>query len=121
MTNNEIIIKQATESDIPVPEEVLLNTVNWLNEMEQPLWNANEVTWDELSKNYRISDFYIAYADGKPSGCLALVDHDPFFWPDVKKGESLFIHKLAVTEAARKAGVADALIEFLRSRERNAE
>ena len=28
----------------------------------------------------------------------------------MKRGESLFIHKLAVTKAARKSGVADALM-----------
>jgi len=75
------------------------------------LWGANEVTWDALSKNYQIGDFYIAYTNGIPSGCMALIDHDSFFWPDVKKGESLFVHKLAVKKAARKSGVADALME----------
>ena len=44
--------------------------------MGQPLWGLNEVKWDALSKNYKIGDFYIAYADGKPSGCMALVDSD---------------------------------------------
>lgn len=48
------------------------------------------------------------------AGCMALVDYDPFFWPDVKKGESLFIHKLAVTKTARKSGVADALMDFFK-------
>ena len=111
---SDIIIKQMQDNDIPLLESILLDTVNWLNEMGQPLWGANEVTWNELSKNYQISDFYVAYANGKPSGCMAVVDYDPFFWPDVKKGESLFVHKLAVTKAARKTGIADALIDFFK-------
>lgn len=111
---SNIVIKQAQEADIPVLESILLDTINWLNEMEQPLWGIGEVAWDALSKNYQIGDFYIAYSDGKPSGCMALVDYDPFFWPDVKKGESLFIHKLAVTKAARKTGVANALVDFFK-------
>jgi len=111
---SNITIKQAQENDIPILENILLDTVNWLNEMGQPLWGVNEVTWDALSKNYRIGDFYIAYSNGIPSGCMALVDYDPFFWPNVKKGESLFIHKLAVTKVARKSGVADALIDFFK-------
>ena len=111
----KIVIKQATQSDIPVLESILLDTVNWLNEMEQPLWGADEVKWDALSKNYQIGNFYIAYADDEPSGCMALVDYDPFFWPDVQKGESLFIHKLAVTKAARKTGAADALMNFFKN------
>ncbi len=107
-----ITIKQAQETDIPIIENILLDTVNWLNELGQPLWGADEVSWGALSKKYQIGDFYIAYSDGKPSGCVALVDYDPFFWPEVKKGESLFIHKLSVIKAARKSGVADALMDF---------
>ena len=112
MTN--ITIKQATETDIPAIESILLDTVSWLGEMGQPLWRANEVTWDALSKNHKIGDFHIAYANGNPAGCMALIDHDPFFWPDIKRGESLFIHKLAVKKAARKSGVADALMDFFK-------
>jgi SAM-dependent methyltransferase/GNAT superfamily N-acetyltransferase len=110
----DITIKQAQENDISVLESILLDTVNWLNEMDQPLWGTDEIKWNALSKNYKIGDFYIAYADGLPSGCIALVDYDPFFWPDVQKGESLFIHKLAVTKAARKSGVSDALMDFFK-------
>jgi GNAT superfamily N-acetyltransferase len=107
-----IDIRQATEADISILESVLLDTVNWLNEMGQPLWSVNDVKWETLSKKHRIGDFYIAYTDGIPSGCMAMIDYDPFFWPNEKKGESLFIHKLAVTKASRKSGVSDALVNF---------
>jgi len=110
MTN--IIIKQATQSDIPIIVSILLDNVNWVSEMCQPLWSVEDVEWSKLSKSYHIGDFFIAYSDGIPSGCMALIDYDPFFWPNVKKGESLFIHKLAVTKTARKSGVADALMEY---------
>jgi len=112
---SNITIKRAQDDDIPVIESILLDTVNWLNAMGQPLWGADEVTWDALSKNYQIGDFYIAYAESMPSGCMAIVDYDPFFWPDIVKGESLIIHKLAVINAARKTGVADAMIDFFKA------
>jgi len=44
----KIIIKQARESDIPVLENILHDTVNWLNEMEQPLWGIEDVKWSAL-------------------------------------------------------------------------
>ena len=109
-----ITIKQAQEPDIPVLESILLDTVNWLNEINQPMWGNEDVKWEKLSRQFKISDFYIAYLDNKPSGCMALVDWDPFLWPDVKKGGSLFIHKLAVVKSARKTGVADALMDFFK-------
>ncbi|MCL1795157.1 MAG: GNAT family N-acetyltransferase [Oscillospiraceae bacterium] len=111
---NEITIKQAVIEDIPILESILLDTANWVSEISQPLWSVEEVKWEKLSKNYQIGDFHIAYANGIPSGCMALIDYDPFFWPNVKKGESVFIHKLAVTKAARKSGVADALMGFFK-------
>jgi len=110
----EILIKQADERDIPVVESILLAAVGWLNEMGQPLWSADEVCWDALSKLYSINDFYIAFLENTPSGCMAIVEIDPFFWPDVQRGESLFIHKLAVVKNARKAGVADRMIDFFK-------
>jgi len=114
----EILIKQAEIKDISVIESILLNTVGWLKEINQPLWGLDEVKWDSLSKKYLINDFYIAYLEGIPAGCMALVDYDPFFWPDIRQGESLILHKLAVTKAARKTGVSDALIGFFKEQGR---
>ena len=111
---NEITVKQAVQSDIPVLENILLDTVEWLNEINQPLWSAKDIEWDSLSKKYKINDFFIAFLNGVPSGCMVLIDYDPFFWPEIKKGESMFMHKLAVTKATRKSGVSDALIDFFK-------
>jgi len=110
---NRIDIKQANEADIHTIESILLDTVNWVSDMGQPLWNAEDVIWSKLSKSYKIDDFYIAYSDGVPSGCMALINYDPFFCR-MQKGESLFMHKLAVTKIARKTGVADALMDFFK-------
>ncbi len=109
---NKTEIKQAQVNDIAIIENILLDTIDWLNEMGQPLWSTEDVKWSTLAKSYHIADFYIAFLNGKPAGCMALVDYDPFFWPDVGKSEALMIHKLAVTKAARKTGVADALINY---------
>ena len=113
MTN--ITIKQAREADIPVLESILLDTVKWLDELGQSLWYSEDMTWSKLSESYQIHDFYIAFSNGVPAGCMSLTDYDPFFWPDINKGEALFIHKLAVTKTARKSGVADKLIDFAKS------
>jgi GNAT superfamily N-acetyltransferase len=43
---------------------------------------------------------------------MALVDYDPLLWPDIQKGESLFIHKLAVKRRAAGNGVSNFLIRF---------
>lgn len=103
---SEIKIKQAQFEDIPTIQSILLDTVNWLNEMNQPLLKAEDVVWSMLSKSYSINDFYITFIDGKPSRCIVIIDLDPLFWPNVTKGDLLSIHKLAVTNLARKTGVS---------------
>jgi len=114
----EIVIRQAEEAEIPIIEEILSDTVVWLGEMEQQLWGADEVLWEALSKKYQINDFYIAYNSGIPLGCMVIVDYDPFLWPDIRKGESLFAHKVAVKKIARKTGVSDALMDYFKEQGR---
>ena len=111
----DITIKQAQESDIPIIEDIMFDVVDFLDSIGQSLWQREWVTWQGLSKDFQISDFYMAYIDDKPVGCMALVDYDPTFWADIQKGESLFIHKLAVKRCAAKQGVSKALIDFAKS------
>ncbi|MCL2060297.1 MAG: GNAT family N-acetyltransferase [Oscillospiraceae bacterium] len=113
MTN--IIIKQAQENDIPVIENIMFDVVDFLDSIGQSLWQREWVTWQGLSKNFQINDFYIAYIDNNPVGCMALIDNDPAFWADIEKGKSLFIHKLAVKRCGAKMGVSEALINFAKT------
>jgi GNAT superfamily N-acetyltransferase len=105
-------VKQASEKDIPVIESILLDAVHWMDANNLHQWEECNVHWESLSKNYAVNDFHIAYADGNPAACMALIDYDPFFWPDVQKGESLYIHKLAVTRKYAGQGFSTMLINF---------
>lgn len=105
-------ISVATEKEIPVIEDILLDTAAWLDSTGKPLWTKEQATWAKLSKNFIPSDFYLAWMDGMPVGCMALlVDHDSIFWPGFEKGTSLFIHKLAVKRIAAGQGVSAALLD----------
>jgi GNAT superfamily N-acetyltransferase len=112
---DKITIKQAQESDIPVIEDIMLDVVDFLDSIGQPMWRRERVTWQGLSEDFCVSDFYIAYINDNPAGCMALIDYDPEFWADIEKGESLFIHKLAVKRCKAKQGVSKALISFAKT------
>jgi len=62
----------------------------------------------------RYSD-YRAYINGNPVGCMAMIDYDPNTWKDIQKGESLFIHRLAVKRVAAGQGVSKALIDYAKT------
>jgi len=113
-----ITIKQANENDIPVIEDILLDAVNHFG-----IWSKERVSWKEgLSKDFAPEDFHIAYIDGNPAGCMALVDFAPFFWTEpVKKGESLFLRRLAVKRFASGRNFSKNLLEYAvnKCREKN--
>jgi len=111
---NQIIINQADSNDIPIIESILLDAVKWMDEIGRQLWSEESVKWENLSKSYGIDDFYVAYINEEPVGCVAIIDYDPFLWEDIAKGESLFIHKLAVKRSVRGIGVSDALIDYFK-------
>jgi GNAT superfamily N-acetyltransferase len=109
-----ITIKQAEDADIPIIENILTDTVVWLDSIGEPMWNVNQVQWECLSKDFSASNFHIAYLDGVPAGCVALIDYVDY-WVDLVKGESLVINKLAVKRFAAGKGVSSALISYAKS------
>ncbi|MCL2497211.1 MAG: GNAT family N-acetyltransferase [Symbiobacteriaceae bacterium] len=112
---NEIVIRQATPVDIPLLEGILLDAVHWVAAIGYKQWSPREVSWENLSKSFSITDFHLAFGQGQPAGCMALVDYDPYFWPEEPRGNSLFLHKLAVTQAARKSGVSSAMMDYFKA------
>ena len=110
------MVKQANENDIPIIEGILLDAVNWMARSGlQNQWNDSNVKWANLSKSFQISDFYIAYHNGIPAACMALTDYDPTYWPHIPKGESLFLHKVAVKREFAGKGFSKELIDFAKT------
>ena len=113
------MVRQATEKDIPIIESILLDAVQWMDENEMHQWESENVKWSQLSKYYEISDFYIAYNESVPAACMSLIDYDPVFWPDVPKGESLYLHKVAVVRKYAGKGFSKELIDFAKTKAEN--
>jgi GNAT superfamily N-acetyltransferase len=110
------MVKQADEHDIPIIEEILLDAVNWMSESGlQNQWNESNVKWSNLSKSYEINNFYIAYHNGLPTACMALTDYDLTYWPNIPKGESLYLHKFTVRRRFAGKGFSKELITFAKN------
>jgi len=112
-----ITVSYAAEPDIPAIESVYADVVDWLDGRGLSQWSKDHVTWAGLTGHfgYRLGDFCVASLDGTPAGCMILMDHDPLFWPEIEKGRSLYIHKLAVKRFAAKKGVSAALIDYAKA------
>ena len=105
-------IRRAAEADIPAIEEILADAVRWMDENGLHRWEMRNVTWAALSRYDQAHDFYIACEGVTPAACMAVVDDDSSFWPDIPKGESLFLHKVAVKRAFAGRGISKQLIDF---------
>ncbi len=111
------MVKQAEQKDIPVIEEILLDAVNWLQSIGMDnKWTNRSVLWENLSKEYNITDFYIAYEGQQPAACMALTDMDVTYWPQIPKGTSLYLHKLAVKRQFAGNGYSKVLIDFAKQK-----
>ena len=115
--SDKITIKQAGEKDIPVIEEILLEGLNNFG-----MWSKARISREGLLKEYLPEEFYIAYINDTPAGCMALQDCAPFFWFEpVEKGESLFLRKLSVRRFASGRNFSRNLLEYAvnKCREKN--
>ena len=107
-----IEIITASENEIPIIEDILLDTVNWLDSIGQSLWLEEQIKWSRLSKDFVTSDFQIALLDGIPAACMAVANHSPTFSADEP---SLFICKLAIKRFAAGKNLSDVMISHAKS------
>ena len=115
------MVRQATNLDIPIIEGILLDAVRWLDASDLHLWEVSQVSWESLLKNFKAEDFYIAFRDGCPAACMSIIDYDPGFWPDISKGEALFLHKIAVVRKYAGQGLLGEMVDFAKNKAKDAD
>ena len=110
------MVRQSTKRDISLIEEILLDAAEWLDRAGLHMWEKENVKWGKISAWYKPEDFYIVFSGDEPAACAAFVDYDPAFWPELNKGEALFIHKLAVRRRFAGQGYVRELISLAKSK-----
>lgn len=72
-------VVNATHESIEIFSKVLNDSVTWLNSINQPMWNYEDITSEELLKKYRIEDMKLCYEKGNLIRVYILQWHDPLF------------------------------------------
>ena len=55
-------IQQATKNDISIIEDIFFDVIRWMDEKDiSNKWNSENIKWENLKKDYKISDFFILY------------------------------------------------------------
>lgn len=76
------------------------------------VWQVDENFAAEQAQAARAGELVGGFAGGKMTCTMRLQPMDRTYWPDAKRGEALYIHKLAVGRTAASAGWPGELIAF---------
>ena len=105
------IVRQATKDDEAAILSVLTEAADWLRSNGMAMWQTDELDQNKMARS--IGDFYVAEdLAGTAAGVVKLQIDDDEFWPDVRKSESVFLHRLAVRRAFAGGGLSKVLLNF---------
>jgi GNAT superfamily N-acetyltransferase len=115
---SDVVIHQARPDQASVVSDVIDEAVRWLESIGQPLWSRNEVTLASIAGDVARGAFHIAWTGSEPVGVVRFDFEDMETWPDVPRGESCFVHRLAVRRGAAGGGTSRAILSWAVTRTR---
>jgi GNAT superfamily N-acetyltransferase len=93
--------------------EVFVNLIRTVNhDIEQPLWEADQLTPERLLRDYGLGSMHLGSINGEPVATFVLIESDSSFWPNVPEGESLFIHKVVVARAWKGQNLSSQVLDY---------
>jgi GNAT superfamily N-acetyltransferase len=93
--------------------EVFAKIIQAVNhDLEQPLWAPDQLEPERLLRDYGLCSMYLARFQAEAVATFVIIESDPRFWPDTPEGESLFIHKIAVTRAWKGHRLSSQILDF---------
>jgi ribosomal protein S18 acetylase RimI-like enzyme len=99
-----------TTGEVDEALSIMREAAQWLIDSGKPLWRIEDLRREQIKNP--AEEFVVLRQDGKAIAAMILNFYDPFVWPDIEKGSSGFIHKLAVRREFAGKGCAEKLIEY---------
>ena len=118
MTTTDLDIKKGVPETEAELTRVLQAAARALEKRGEPLWPLETLEPAALQAAYPEAESYVGFQGGEAVAGMIVLEDDPLFWPDVRAGESVFLHKLAVIPAFQGSGVATAMLGFAAARAR---
>ncbi len=116
----DLEIVRADLSEVEVAASILREAERWLESRDKPLWPLDMLTAEALEPTARDGDLYLAKQGGRAVATCVLQWEDAVFWPEIPRGESAFLHRLAVRRCVGGKGVAPAILVWAAERARDA-
>ena len=118
MTVIDLDIKKVVPETEAALTRVLQAAARTLEERGEPLWPLETLESPALRAAYPEAERYVGFQGGEAVAGMMVLTDDPLFWPNVRAGESLFLHKLAVVPTLQGSGVASEMLRFAKNKTR---
>ncbi len=112
MTDPLITIRPAQVEDTATVAAILREAAQWLTDRGIPLWQTDELHPEHVAGDVAAGLFWLAWVGHDPAGCVRFQLEDALFWPDVPKGEAVYVHRLAVRRRFAGGRVSEALLTW---------
>lgn len=99
-----------TRGDLVAASALLVRVAQDRARRGEELWSAASLTPARLERHYPRESWRVAWHGGEAVGTYALLETDPFFWPDDPPGEAAYLHKLGVHPAWQGQGLSRTLL-----------
>jgi GNAT superfamily N-acetyltransferase len=107
------LIRVATSADVPAVVETLTEAANWVEQLDGTImWVEGELAEVPVRAEVEAGMFVVVDIDGRVAGAMRFQLEDRLFWPDLKDGDSAFVHRLAVRRAFAGQGLSTALLQW---------
>jgi GNAT superfamily N-acetyltransferase len=105
-----LVVRQASEKDSALVGDILAEVARWLDERGTPMWKANELSAKQVLADVEEGLFFIGEIQGNSVCVVKFQLEDALFWPDIPRGKSAFIHRLAIRRKFAGGDVSSALL-----------
>lgn len=103
----EITIEQLDKNNIQILLDILIEKAKWLESINQPMWNIDNLNPVNFEKMYPNETPYLIYKGQEIIGGFILIDNDTFLWNEEENREKAFyIHKLVIKSEFSGMGYA---------------
>lgn len=112
----DLVINKVSKKELNEFSSILKEAAFWLKNEGMEMWTEKQVSTEELLKNNAIEEMFLGYLNNESAAAIIMKTEDDLFWTEVNKGESLFLHKLAVRRKYAGRGLAEQMIRWSEAR-----
>lgn len=111
----EIVVRQLDKDKIQILLDILLERAKWLESINQPMWNPDNLNPVNFEKMYPNETPYLIYRGKDTIGGFILLEHDNGLWNEEEnKQKAFYIHKLVIKSEFSGQGYSEESIELIK-------